>query len=52
MLAVFDYDIFIPVKVLETIWMEDDVNAEEYMDGMYACVYVCDRREGPHLIFR
>ena len=35
MLTVFDYDIAIPLKVLEIIWnVDDEFDAEEHMNGM------------------
>ena len=33
MLTVFDYDTVIPLKVLETVWEVDELDAEEYMNG-------------------
>jgi hypothetical protein len=35
MLTVFDYDVAIPLKVLEVIWDVDEFDAEEYMNGRY-----------------
>ena len=40
MLSVFDYDIAIPMKVLETIWDVDELDAEENMNGKYStCIH-------------
>ena len=33
MLTVFDYDVAIPVKVLETVWDVDEFDADDYMNG-------------------
>ena len=35
MLSIFDFDEFIPLKVLETLWDVEEDDAEEYMEGMF-----------------
>ena len=41
MLVVFDYDTAIPLTVLEALWgVEDDFDAEEYMNGKFVILLV------------
>ncbi len=41
MLAMFDHDVDIPVKALETIWDLDEFDSEEYMKGYLTSLAKC-----------